>query len=113
MLNGYTWKQGNNTYTTKSITFTIAGTQGIEGKSRVLFYLGSFEKNDEKGIKPTLSGEDVEGKLTNERCDYYIDAGGHAWMRTGTDETAKGYANSNRNSSSQCLAQPCWQFLFC
>ena len=102
MLNEFTWSDGEPTY---SITVTLAGTQGVDGKSRVLFYLGSFEKNDEKGITPTLSGESVEGKLTNERCDYYIDADGHAWMRAGTAKTATGYANGNNNSSEWLLSE--------
>ena len=63
----------------------IAGIQGVDGKSRVLFYLGSFEKD-----KATLSGTSVIGRLNDEICDYYIDYDGYAWMRTGTKREAKG-----------------------
>jgi hypothetical protein len=81
MLNEQTWS--NNAPPTYYISSTLAGTQGISGKSRVLFYLGSF-----KDKTLTTSGEAVEGKLTDDRCDYYIDQNGNAWMRTGTAESA-------------------------
>jgi hypothetical protein len=81
ILNEYTWSDGA---ITKGITVTLAGTQGSDGKSRVLFYLGSFEDG-------TLNGDSIEGLLTNDRCDYYISSNGTAWMRTGTSESATGY----------------------
>ena len=78
ILNEYTWSDGN---VTKGITVTLAGTQGVSGKSRVLFYLGTFEKD-----KATLNGAVVFGHLTPERCDYYIDFNGQAWMRIGQED---------------------------
>ena len=91
ILNQYEWSDGN---ITRGITVTLSGTQGIEGKSRVLFYLGSYyEGTPDKPEKPTLSGG-VSGFLNNERCDYYIDYNGDAWMRIGEDrETYSTYAN--------------------
>ena len=73
----------------------MAGTQGIDGKSRVLFYLGSFETN-----KATLSGTSIFGKLTDDRCDYYIDKNGKAWMRTGTEVSATGSSDGNSGDSN-------------
>ena len=91
--NQYTWKEsGVEGYKyTYGKSVTLAGTQGAEGKSRVLFYRGSFESDELTGKKPTLS-DNFEGMLTNVRCDYYIDALGNAWMRKGTAETSTGYA---------------------
>ncbi len=88
MLNRYTWETtiGNTkqTYTTFGITVTLAGTQGIEGKSRVLFYLGSYyEGNLDKPETPTLT-DPIPTTFNDSRCDYYIDSKGVAWMRTGT-----------------------------
>lgn len=82
ILNEYTWSDGT---VTKGITVTLAGTQGVEGKSRVLFYLGSFEKD-----KATLKDDVVYGHLTPERCDYYIDYKGQAWMRIGQEDKDNG-----------------------
>jgi hypothetical protein len=76
MLNKYTWSVGEPTL---FVTTTLSGTQGVDGKSRVLFYLGSFKDG-------TLKGEDVMGHLTDERCDYYIDADDKAWMRIGVED---------------------------
>ena len=90
ILNEYTW---DNDTTSRGITVTLAGTQGADGKSRVLFYLGSFQ--DE-----TLKGEKVEGKLDDERCDYYIDSNGDAWMRTGLNESADGYPSGSSLDST-------------
>ena len=89
ILNEYTWSDNN---VTKGITVTLAGTQGPEGKSRVLFYLGSFE-----GATPTLSGTTVTGVLSDERCDYYIDKNGNAWMRSGSSGDAIGSSAGNQN----------------
>jgi hypothetical protein len=91
ILNKYNWSTG----TKKVVTSTLAGTQGIDGKSRVLFYLGSFETG-----KATLDeSKTVNGELTDEKCDYYIDKNGQAWMRTGTDKDAtanpNGYTSDN------------------
>ena len=80
--NKYTWSNGTETY---GITVTLAGTQGVkgdDGKSRVLFYLGSFKDG-------TLNDYGLYGILNDERCDYYIDWLGQAWMRTGTVVSAK------------------------
>lgn len=80
--NRYTWNDGTVTY---GKTVTMAGTQGIKGETgRVLFYLGSFSDG-------TLTGQTVKGRLNQYRCDYYIDATGQAWMRTGTSEIADGH----------------------
>lgn len=80
--NRYTWNDGTVTY---GKTVTMAGTQGIKGETgRVLFYLGSFSDG-------TLTGKSVKGYLNEYRCDYYIDATGQAWMRTGTSEIADGH----------------------
>lgn len=87
ILNEYEWSDGTKT---KGITVTLAGTQGVEGKSRVLFYLGSFYDG-------TLSGTSVQGTLDDERCDYYIDKSDKAWMRTGTAKTATGSSSGNTN----------------
>ena len=92
ILNKYTWSDGN---TTKGITVTLAGTQGDNGKSRVLFYLGSF-----KTSSLTLNGSYVIGKLNDERCDYYIDVNGQAWMRIGSAEEIPGYKDGRQNNSS-------------
>lgn len=82
ILNKYTWNDGTETL---GKTVTMAGTQGIKGDTgRVLFYLGSFEDG-------TLTGDTVTGYLNDYRCDYYIDATGQAWMRTGTSESADGH----------------------
>lgn len=98
--NQYTWKEsGVEGYKyTYGKSVTLAGTQGPEGKSRVLFYRGSFEHDELTGKKPTLS-DTFEGELTNVRCDYYIDASGNAWMRKGTKEKSKGYADPTHLSS--------------
>ena len=87
ILNEYGWSDGTKT---KGITVTLAGTQGVAGKSRVLFYLGSFYDG-------TLSGTSVQGTLDDERCDYYIDKSNKAWMRTGTAKTATGSSSGNTN----------------
>lgn len=87
ILNEYGWSDGTKT---KGITVTLAGTQGVAGKSRVLFYLGSFYDG-------TLSGTSVQGTLDDERCDYYIDKNNKAWMRTGTAKTATGSSSGNTN----------------
>lgn len=78
-----TWKYkiSQTKFVTHYITTTLSGTQGIEGKSRVLFYLGSFEKD-----KATITGDSIMGHLTPERCDYYIDYKGQAWMRIGQED---------------------------
>ena len=85
ILNETTWSDGNKS---RSVTVTLSGTQGIDGKSRVLFYLGSFEEG-----KSTLEGETVFGYLTDTRCDYYIDVNGQSWMRKGTSQSCYGYKN--------------------
>ena len=92
ILNEYTWNNDDET-TSRGITVTLAGTQGVDGKSRVLFYLGSFQDG-------TLKGEKVEGKLDDERCDYYIDSNGDAWMRTGLNESADGYPSGSSLDST-------------
>lgn len=98
ILNEYTWSDGN---VTKGITVTLAGTQGANGKSRVLFYLGSFEEG-----KATLTDEYIMGHLTPERCDYYIDFNGQAWMRIGQEDKDNegvgvvGSKNGNDNSDN-------------
>ena len=81
ILQEYIWRpaNGEKDYTTRGITSTLAGVQGSNG--RILFYLGSFEKD-----KETLFGENVYGRLTKTVCDYYIDYFGNAWMRTGTED---------------------------
>ena len=95
MLNEFTWSVGEPTY---SITITLAGTQGDNGKSRVLFYLGSFKDGtlslNEDGVGAVI------GYLTDDRCDYYIDKNDTAWMRTGVDETAEGSSEGNNGNSS-------------
>lgn len=98
MLNRYTWETtiGNTkqTYTTFGITVTLAGTQGIEGKSRVLFYLGSYyEGTPDKPKTPTLK-DSVKTTLNDVQCDYYIDSNGEAWMRTGKETDATLYPDS-------------------
>ena len=90
ILNEYTWDDGTKT---KGVTVTMAGTQGPDGKSRVLFYLGSFDSRD--GKTPTLEGNSVTGLLDDDRCDYYIDKTGQAWMRTGTANSAVGSSSGN------------------
>ena len=85
ILNEYTWSDNNKT---KGVSTTLAGTQGADGKSRVLFYLGSFQDG-------TLEGSEINGVLNNERCDYYVDKDGHAWMRTGITTDAIGCADPN------------------
>ena len=90
ILNEYTWSTGNTTYI---VTSTMAGTQGASGKSRVLFYLGSFKDG-------TLNTSNtIYGQLTDDRCDYYIDSNDQAWMRTGTKTEAEAKPNGNNNSS--------------
>jgi hypothetical protein len=74
ILNQYEWSDGS---ITRGITVTLSGTQGIEGKSRILFYLGSYERG-----KATLS-KSIPTVFNDIRCDYYIDAYGNAWMRKG------------------------------
>ena len=80
----------------------MAGTQGADGKSRVLFYLGSFDSRN--GKTPTLEGDSVEGHLTDERCDYYIDRNGNAWMRIGVEDKdgvgVPGNANGNAGNAN-------------
>jgi hypothetical protein len=93
ILNEYTWTVGPKT---RSVTVTMAGTQGPDGKSRVLFYLGSFDSRD--GKKPTLEGNSVTGLLDDDRCDYYIDENGQAWMRTGTAKSATGLSSGNSDN---------------
>jgi hypothetical protein len=84
ILNKYTWSDGT---TTRGINTTLAGTQGVKGDSRVLFYLGSFKDG-------TLTGESIQGKLNSTRCDYYIDSSDRAWMRIGDNVAeATGHAN--------------------
>ena len=91
MLNEYTWNDGT---VTRGKTVTMAGTQGIKGETgRVLFYLGSF-------VDGTLTGKTVKGLLNQYRCDYYIDAAGRAWMRTGTELYATGNSTGNSGSSN-------------
>ena len=92
ILNEYTW---SNDDVTRGKTVTMAGTQGVNGKSRVLFYLGSFEDG-----KATLTGSSVTGYLTDDRCDYYIDFYGNAWMRKGNRESTIGTYNGNGNQES-------------
>lgn len=85
ILNEYTWNDGTKTRVKSA---TLAGTQGgkgDDGKSRVLFYLGSFQDG-------TLTKSPIIGKLDDDRCDYFIDATGQAWMRTGSEKVAEGYA---------------------
>ena len=98
-MNEYTWNNGS---TSRGITVTLAGTQGADGKSRVLFYLGSFDNRN--GKTPTLEGDSVEGHLTDERCDYYIDRNGNAWMRTGVEDKdgvgVPGNANGNAGNAN-------------
>ena len=90
ILNEYTWSDGS---VTKGVTVTLAGTQGVDGKSRVLFYLGSFEDG-------TLTGTTVNGILDDERCDYYIDMYGNAWMRSGSANSASGSAAGNSSNQN-------------
>ena len=90
----WTYKEDKDTiFYTYYISTTMSGTQGIDGKSRVLFYLGSFESKD--GKIPTLTGETVSGTLSDTRCDYYIDANGTAWMRKGEEGTKDGLSRGN------------------
>lgn len=76
--------------TKKTIGIVDSGKDGVAGKSRVLFYLGSFKDG-------TLDGDTVNGLLTDERCDYYIDFRGDAWMRIGTEKSAVGYAHMDED----------------
>jgi hypothetical protein len=90
ILNKHTWvdENGSPLPSTRSISTTMAGTRGVDGtngKSRVLFYLGSFEKD-----KATLPNDSIMGHLTPERCDYYIDYNGQAWMRIGQEDIDNG-----------------------
>lgn len=87
ILNKYTWSDGTST---KGVTVTLAGTQGVDGKSRVLFYLGSYKDG-------SLTETEIIGLLNDERCDYYIDENDQAWMRTGVNEEAFGYSSGNDN----------------
>ena len=99
ILNKYTWSDGT---TTKGITVTLAGTQGNDGKSRVLFYLGSFyEGTDDNKETPTLTGSTITGKLDDYRCDYYIDVNGQAWMRIGNKESAIGLSTGNNTGEDK------------
>lgn len=95
ILNEYVWSDGT---TTKVKSVTLAGTQGVDGKSRVLFYLGSFDNRD--GKTPTLEGDSVIGLLNDERCDYYVDKFGYAWMRSGNDVEATGSSSGNLNDTN-------------
>ena len=90
ILNEYEWSDGSKT---KGITATLSGTQGVAGKSRVLFYLGSFKDG-------TLKGTSVKGTLNDERCDYYIDSNDIAWMRTGDEGEKDGSSSGNLNDSN-------------
>ena len=99
MLNKFTWSDGN---ITKSITTTLSGTQGVDGKSRVLFYLGSFKDG-------TLKGDEVMGHLTDERCDYYIDIKGNAWMRTGSDDSTPGFEEGVPGLKNGADSSPYWK----
>ena len=95
--NKYTWSDETVTY---GITVTLAGTQGVkgdDGKSRVLFYLGSYQ--DGTLIDTGSDHVGVVGTLSNERCDYYIDKQGNAWMRTGTKPTTIGYKSVNTGNN--------------
>ena len=94
MKNRYTWSDGTTTY---GKTVTMSGTQGIKGETgRVLFYLGSFEDGTLKADKLNP----VYGILTDNRCDYYIDVYGQAWMRTGTETKAVAQPDGSKNNSS-------------
>ena len=99
MLNEFRWSVGDPT---RSITTTLSGTQGVDGKSRVLFYLGSFEDG-------TLTGDEVMGHLTDERCDYYIDLGGDAWMRTGSDDSTPGFEEGVPVLKNGADSSPYWK----
>ena len=99
MLNEFRWSVGDPT---RSITTTLSGTQGVDGKSRVLFYLGSFEDG-------TLTGDEVMGHLTDERCDYYIDMGGDAWMRTGSDDSTPGFEEGVPVLKNGADSSPYWK----
>ena len=102
ILNRYYW---SDLTTTLGITVTLAGTQGVDGKSRVLFYLGSFEKG-----KATLSGDSIVGRLNNEICDYYIDRKGQAWRRIGEEEEkVSGFAGDIENGASDLNDEVYWQ----
>ena len=101
ILNKYYWDDGTET---KGITVTLAGTQGNDGKSRVLFYLGSFE--DSNGKTPTLTGYSITGILDDVRCDYYVDKNGQAWMRTGDKESATGLSNGNESGVDKDYWKP-------
>ena len=80
-------------------TVTLAGTQGIDGKSRVLFYLGSYYKGEDNTETPTLTDDrGVVGYLTDLRCDYYIDVNGDAWMRKGSEKSVMGNKDGNPDS---------------
>jgi hypothetical protein len=80
------------------------GVAGNPGKSRVLYYLGSFEKG-----KATLSGGKVNGLLTDERCDYYIDFRGDAWMRIGTEKSAEGFAHQSAGTNEYYNDSKYWK----
>ena len=68
------------------------GDNGRDGRDgRVLFYLGSFKNR-------TLTGESTIGKLTDVRCDYYIDFNGVGWIRKGTQNESIGFYNGNDNN---------------
>ena len=88
------WIYDNGTeHKERYVTATLSGSQGTEGKSRVLFYRGSFD--DRGGKIPTLKGENITGVLDDDRCDYYIDKNGQAWMRTGNETNAVGLPSGN------------------
>ena len=95
MKNEYVWSidGGKTTYTTYSKSSTLSGTQGVKGengKSRVLFYLGSYKDG-------TLdSTNTVKGLLNDTRCDYYIDGNEQAWMRIGTASEVEGFYDGEK-----------------
>ena len=98
------WAYDNGTqHKERYVTATLSGSQGVEGKSRVLFYRGSFDSRG--GKTPTLTGNYIKGILDDNRCDYYIDSEGNAWMRTGTDTSANGYSDSTENNKDNKI---CW-----
>ena len=95
ILQEYTWRpvdagdDSSKDTKTRGITSTVAGVQGSNG--RILFYLGSFEKDKETFFDINEDGEKVirdfiYGRLTKTVCDYYIDFYGQAWMRTGSED---------------------------
>ena len=102
ILQEFTWEPvgGGDQYPTRGITSTLAGVQGSNG--RILFYIGSFKPDTKTGIS-TLTENTVYGRLTKTVCDYYIDYDGHAWMRTGPEDTdgsdgMVGYKFGSQNS---------------